>query len=229
MKFNIVTIDPSLNCTALIINDKKYIFVNTTLAYTETKKLTKWFALCAPYINYNILNYKLSDDYSNDEIIKLESYDTTASIIQDTITLNIDTKLETKIFIEGYSYNSAAGKLIDLVTFSTLIRKRILEITPYLQIIPPSTLKLEAAKFTYPPIVTGKKVKKYQYKNNEGISGGNFKKPQMAQALIENETLNCEWVQFLRTHKTEILAAKSVAKPLEDMNDAKLMYEIFKN
>ncbi len=223
---NIITIDPSLNCTALIINNNKFVFANVDLMYTKNESLTKWFSMCNPFITYKAITYDNESSYTKNEIYKLATYEQVANDIHDVIMVNIDPKLDIKVYMEGYSYNSAAGKLIDLVTFSTLLRRKLYEVTEHIEIIPPATLKVETAKFTYPPIITGKKVIKYQYKNNEGVSGGVFKKPDMFKAIIENNMLNCEWSQFLRHNKDEILKLTNIPKPIEDMNDAFLMYNI---
>ena len=104
----------------------------------------------------------------------------------------------------------------------------MLQIDPLidLQIIPPTSLKLEAAKLTYPPIEKGVKIKKYEWRNNEGVSGGGFTKIDMCKALLENNDLSCDWVTMLRDNKENILSLKNIPKPIEDMNDAKLLYEI---
>jgi len=223
---NIITIDPSLSCTAMVINDKKFIFVNDNIALTKTKKLTKWFELAAPLVTYSFLKYDNLTDYSSNEIFKLKAYDEITNNIIDTIHTEIIPKFDIQVHIEGYSFSSAAGPLIDLVTFSTLLRKKLYDITENIEILSPSSLKLEAAKLTYPPISKGKKIIKYEYRNNDGIAGGSFTKREMFKALIENPKLTNHWVSFLRDHSIDILNYKNIPKPLEDINDAQLMYFI---
>lgn len=229
MNQNTITIDPSLSCTALVVNGEKFVFVNRNLAYTETKTLKKWFSLCSSFIHYEIIDYDFNDNYSENEIYKLTMYESIVERIHDKAIELIDPTLPINVYIEGYSYSSAAGPLIDLVTFSTLLRRIMTKTADNVQIISPSSLKLSAAKLTYSPIISGKKVIKHTYKNNEGIAGGSFKKTQMLQALIENQTLNCKWVKFLRENKEELLSLKNIPKPIEDLNDAFLMYIINKN
>lgn len=221
---DIVCIDPSLSCTAVVVNDVKAAFVNKDVATTKTDKLKKWFELAAPFINYHfhVNNEKLS--YSSLEIAKLSLYnnitDSIISFIRDNITCT------PKVFIEGYSYSSSAGPLVDLVTFGTLLRFKIFNnISKDVNIITPSELKLLAAKLTYSPI---KEKNKTVWRNKQGVSGGQFKKPDMFKCLVENHTLNCEWVRFLRGHAQEILSKNAIPKPIEDINDAKLMFEIVK-
>jgi hypothetical protein len=50
----------------------------------------------------------------------------------------------------------------------------------------------------------------------------------MYNALIENPSFVCEWVEMLRTNASDILLKDNIPKPIEDLNDAKLMYEVAK-
>jgi hypothetical protein len=161
--------------------------------------------------------------------MKLVQYDGVATDIITDILSNINSTDPSIVGIEGYSYSSSAGPLIDLVTFSTLLRHKLYHnVTKDIVIMQPASLKLNAAKLSYPATVKGVKVKKYEYRNNEGISGGKFKKPEMYRALIDNDDLKCVWVELLRYHADLILELNTIPKPIEDMNDAKLLYEILK-
>jgi hypothetical protein len=228
MDKNVIAIDPSLNSTAMVVNDIKFIYAKADYGMSEkTGKLKKWFELCDHLITYRWITYKKIADHSEQEILKLVQYDElTDRIIQDILD-NIDPNLPTIAGIEGYSYSSSAGPLIDLVTFSTFIRSKLYnKVTENIVVYQPAHLKLEAAKLTYAPTVKGVKVKKYEFRNNQGISGGKFKKPEMYRALIDNTNINCLWVKFLRQNAKDIIDLNTVPKPIEDMNDAKLMYEI---
>lgn len=226
---NYITIDPSLNCTAVIINDEKYIYAKDSYGASEkTGKLKKWFELCEPYITYKWIKYDKSNVHSCQELMKLNTYDEITTIIVDDIKSKIIPG-DIIVGIEGFSYSSQAGPLIDLVTFSTLLRIKLYkQLTQKIKILQPSELKLEACKLTYKPIEVGVKVKKFEYKNSNGVSGGKFKKPEIYKALIENNNLNCDWVNYLRTIKDEIFELNMIPKPIEDINDAKIFYEILK-
>ena len=222
---SIITIDPSLSCTAMVIDDKKFIFTNKSYASTKTG-LSKWFIKCQPFIHYTILDdFEKCDEYSLSEINKLKRFDFIATSIFNTITKNIKCQTDLKIYIEGYSYSSIAGPIIDLVTLGTLIRNKCISIADTVTIVPPKTLKIETCKFVYTPIQVKKKI---GYRNNSGVSGGKFTKTEMCQSLIDSN-LQCEWVSFLRDNRDEIFKNKSIPKPIEDINDAKLMFEIFKD
>ncbi len=225
---NIICIDPSLSCTAVVVNDHKAVFTTTSTAYTKTLKLNKWFELCHAYVEVFCHDFdKAKMTFSDSEQSKFREYDDVTDKIVAYIKGKITNDSPSKVYIEGYSFSSAAGPLIDLVTFGTLLRYKLRDgITSNITTIPPSELKLYAAKLTYPSVMEGKKE---TWRNKEGVSGGKFKKHEMMKALIENNTLHCEWVKLLREHASDIMAAKSVPKPIEDVTDAKLMYEIVKS
>jgi hypothetical protein len=225
MNHNIVCIDPSLSCTAVVINDSKAVFTTENTAFTKRLKLTTWFEVCQPYTDIHCHSFdKTKKSFSDSEQSKFVSY----TEVVDTIVLFVKGNLipgtDTRVYIEGYSFSSAAGPLIDLVTFGTLLRLKLRAIgCNNIITIPPSELKLYAAKLTYPSVMEGKKE---VWRNHEGVSGGKFKKHEMYKALIENDTLQCEWVKMLREYASDILARSSIPKPIEDLNDAKMMYEI---
>jgi hypothetical protein len=223
---NIIAIDPSLNCTAMVVNDKKFIYAKEDYGIGKKGNLTKWFEICDPYISYKWINQVLVDDHSEQEILKLINYNNITDMIINDIFANCE-KDDFIIGIEGYSYGSSAGPLIDLVTFGTLLRNKIYnKISHNIIVLPPATVKFEAARLTYLPVNPNSK--NLKYRNNEGISGGSFKKPEMYKALIENNNLNCSWVELLREHASDVLSMKSIPKPIEDINDAKLLYEALK-
>lgn len=227
---NIIGIDPSLSCTAMVVNDRKFIYAKQSHGMTEKGRIKKWFEICDTYISYEWVNYTKSHVHSDQEILKLIEYNELTDRIINDIIKNIDNDDVTKIGIEGYSHSSDVGPLIDLVTFSTLLRNKLYNITPDIIVLPPSSLKLAACKLTYPPIEKGVRVKKYEYRNNEGMSGGSFQKPEMYKALMENTQLQSDpWVMLLKEHASDILTMNTIPKPIEDMNDAKLLYEILKS
>ena len=169
IKMNIIGIDPSLISTALVIgNEKEFKIFNYCKEDNISTKtgLKKWFKSCEQYVNYKNITYDNYDNYSNGEIIKLHDYNKiTDNIIKDILD-NINPDEETKIGIEGYSFASNFGDIIDLVTFSTLLRSKIIDkVTKDLTIISPSGLKLESCKLTYKPINIGKKKEKLKYVN----------------------------------------------------------------
>lgn len=225
---NIIGIDPSLISTAVVINGKVFNYCRESDAMNKSG-YSKWFKLAEQYATYRFIKYREYKTYSEGEIIKLKDYDQITDMIISDIKSNIDNSKPTKIGIEGYSYSSDAGAIIDLVTFSTLLRKKLFDqITQDIIVYSPKSLKLESCKLTYAPVNEGKKKEKWVYKNNDGISGGTFTKHAMFLAIIENKNLSDDWTKLCRSLKSEIMASNKVPKPFEDVNDGILIYNILK-
>lgn len=237
---NYVAIDPSLTCTAMVVNDKKFVYTTAGVAHTKKAELKRWFAGADDLVTYRIfdeLPYDLS--HSDLELKKLFHYDFMVYKILKDVLDNIDHNEPVHIGIEGYSYSSSAGPLIDLVTFSTLLRSRLFGGMPgvvrsdrkmvEMRIFQPTEVKQRAAMLAYPPLAKNKAGTKVEYRNNEGVAGGSFKKHEIYKALIENKNLvNDPWIVYLKDHWEEIKEMKSIPKPIEDVNDAKTLYEIIK-
>ena len=236
MEYNIVAIDPSLISTALVVSSgdtfKIYNYCRESKVMGK-KGMTKWFKLAEQYITYKYVNYRDFADYSEGELVKLKDYDVVTDQIIEDILENIDLKKPTKVGIEGYNFGAQVGDLIDLVTFSTLLRKKLYDkISKDILVLSPSTLKLESCKLTYKPIITeiGKKKKniKEEWRNNIGISGGKFTKNDIYLAIIENENLNDFWAKHCKSIKDDLIGISTIPKPYEDVDDAFVLYHILK-
>jgi hypothetical protein len=233
---NIVAIDPSLISTALVVTSgdtfKMFNYCRESSAFGKTG-IKKWFKLAEQWVTYKFVEYREFEDYSEGEITKLKDYDKiTDGIIKDILD-NIDTSKPTKIGIEGYSFSSTAGDIIDLVTFSTLLRKKLFdEISEDITVLSPSTLKLESCKLTYPPIIKeigGKKPRQeFIWRNTIGISGGKFTKTDMFMSIVENENWDDYWTKHCKLVKSDVLSVSTIPKPYEDLNDAVSIYHILK-
>lgn len=225
-KYNIVALDPSLISTGLVVNGKIFNYCREKDANNKSG-LSKWFKYCEDKLTLRYIEYREYNNYSDGELIKLKDYDKITNQIIKDIEENIDKTQPTKIGIEGYSYASDAGAIIDLVTFSTLLRKKLFDyISQDITVYAPLTLKVEACKLTYQPINEGKKKEKWVYKNNDGIAGGSFTKHAMHLAICENKNLNDDWAKLCRSLKLDIMGASKVPKPFEDVNDAFLTFHI---
>lgn len=231
---NIVALDPSLISTALIVgneNDFKIFNYCRESSVCGKSGLKKWFKLAEEYITYRFIEYREFDDYSTGELIKLKDFDKITNDIIKDILDNIDRTKPTRIGIEGFSYSSSNGDIIDLVTFSTLLRKKLFDIiSEDIIVLSPSTLKLESCKLTYPPIIKeigGKKPRtEYIWKNTIGMAGGKFTKTDMLYSILENDNLNDRWSKHIKLIKDDIMAISFIPKPYEDCNDAYLLYKI---
>jgi len=228
---NIIAIDPSLSCTAVVVNDKKFIYASESTVNTKKGNMKEWFEVTSELLTARIhQDLPTNLDHVDLEAYKLVHFRHIAYSIAFDVMNEMEKDVPTILGIEGYSYSSAAGPLIDLVTLGTMIRLYVTNLAPSItfQVFPPTTLKQKAAQLTYLPKATNKAETKFEWRNNEGVAGGSFKKHEIYKALTDNQNLNCEWVNFLRGTQDVIMAAKSVPKPIEDMNDAKMLYEIMK-
>jgi hypothetical protein len=229
---NIITIDPSLISTAIIINSKPHLFTRKEDVYTKTNTKRKWFKLAENEITYHLTSQPVySTNYSTEQFEKMNYYNTIINSIIEVINKNINLDQESKIIIEGYSYSSAAGPLIDLVTFSTLLRNQLLTITSNIIILAPTQLKQLSGVLTYKlkdnaleELKTSKK--KEIIRNKKGIASGSFTKHDMMVAIIENEEIQHPYKDLLIINQAEILDLKTINKPFEDINDSFLMYYI---
>jgi hypothetical protein len=233
---NIVAIDPSLISTALVVSSgesfKIYNYCRESKVFGK-KGITKWYGLAEEFVEYKYIEYREFEDYSEGELVKLKDYDKITDSIIDDILINIDPNLETKIGIEGYNFGAQVGDLIDLVTFSTLLRKKLFDkVSEDIFVMSPSTLKLESCKLTYKPIIKeiGKKkiTIKEEWRNSIGIPGGKFTKNDMALAIIENEELNDYWIKHCKIIRDDLKSVSTIQKPYEDVNDAYLIYQILR-
>jgi len=230
---NFIGIDPSLVSTAVVINGKILNYCRESKVNLKSG-MSKWFKSAEQYCTYRFITYREFNNYSDGELTKLKDYDLITEMIIDDILQNINPNEECKIGIEGYNFGATVGDLIDLVTFSTLLRKKLFDrVSEDIIVLSPSTLKLEACKLTYDPIVKeiGKKVKRieYEYRNKLGISGGKFTKRDMAMAIMDNDKIDDSWFKYLKSIRTELLEVKDIQKPHEDVNDAVLIYHILKS
>jgi hypothetical protein len=233
---NIVAIDPSLISTALVVSSgdtfKIYNYCRESKVFGK-KGITKWFKSAEQYVTYKFIEYREFEDYSEGELTKLKDYDLITDQIVDDILLNIDPTKETKIGIEGYNFGAQVGDLIDLVTFSTLLRKKLFDkVSENIWVMSPSTLKLEACKLAYEPIRKETGIKKIkiveEYRNKLGIPGGKFTKNDMVLSIIENDKIDDFWSKHCKSIKDEIMAVSTIPKPYEDINDGWLLYHILK-
>jgi len=234
--FNIVAIDPSLISTAVVISNgntlKMYNYCREKDVYGK-KGMNKWYKYAEQYVTYKFVTYREFVDYSEGEMTKLKDYDKITDQIVDDILANINPNLKTKIGAEGFTFGAKSGDLLDLVTFSTLLRKKLYDkVSEDITILSPSTLKLEACKLTYQPIIKeigGKNPRKeYIWKNTFGMPGGLFTKHDMFYSIIENENLNDEWTNLCRSLKSEIASISKVPKPFEDISDSHILYNVIK-
>jgi hypothetical protein len=229
---NFIGIDPSLISTAVVVNGKIINYCRESNATTK-KGLSKWFKSAEQYCSFSYVKYRDFINYSDGELVKLKDYDEITDKIVYDILENINKLSPTFIGIEGYNFGAQVGDLIDLVTFSTLLRKKLFDsVSENIEVFSPSSLKLESCKLAYDPIIKeiGKKKKKIveEYRNPMGIPGGSFTKREMCLSIIDSK-IEDNWSNYLRSIKDDIMGGKNIPKPHEDINDSFLIYQIIKN
>jgi len=224
----IIGIDPSLSSTSVCIYKHNDF---TLFNYTNSKPNYKWNKEIQNFVNFKFHEHTDNLEYSESEVEKLLMY----NIITDNIVFDINNIIddETEVYIEGYSYSSNTGQLIDLVTFSTLLRIKLLNNKKIkLNIVSPSTLKKSTSDLAYI------KDKKGISRNENGLAGGSFKKPDMMVALLEinnqnilNINVGHNYFTYIKENKDMLLKSKNIPKPFDDITDSVLLcyYGINKN
>lgn len=228
-----IGIDISKISTALCIEkDNNNIFYS----YSTKKSNNIWVKNTEKYINYRNINYDYDkeNDYSKSEILKIKQFDNVSNLIINDILDNINILDNIQIGIEGYSYNSKRGPIIDIVEFSTLLKHKLLKIMnkySNIQIISPLTLKTETCKLVYKPRIeiTGKRIikEKLHLENYKGIQATKFDKWDMFNALIESD-INIELKDWCIENKEKITKNKELPKPLDDIIDSLWVKEVIK-
>lgn len=231
---NYIGLDISKASTAMVIeaNNKEYYF-----SYNTKDKDYIWNKLCREN-NVNIRTYdytnSIKKDYSTSEVNKLKLFSEISTTLFNDIINTINIKEDTVCFIEGYSYGKGSSQILDLVGIGSCIRAKIYEgiSNVQLKILAPKSLKTDVCRVVYGSkmVETGKKKLKLIEvinPNNKGISGGNFTKIDMFDAIIESN-FNSNWKDFLLVNLDKIRKVKDIPKPIEDINDAFLLKEIVK-
>lgn len=215
---NYIGIDISLNSTAVFIESNKGTSI---LSFTNKKDNNIYIKELDRYgVKFFHLYRESSNNYSENEILKLNHFNMISKLVIDEIITNIDIDEKTHCQIEGYSFSKNTSSILDIVSLSTLIRSNLIKsITDInISIISPSTLKLETCKLVYKPIDVGKKKPKYEFRNNQGISGGSFKKPHMFRAIIEGN-IDTPIYDMITSYK-ELMDRDKIPNPIEDIIDA---------
>lgn len=217
MDNNYIGIDISLNSTSIYIESNKRV----VLSFTNKKDNNIYIKeLDRHGVVFHYQEKVKGNDYSTNEVIKIKNYDLLSDKIVSAIIENIDLNNKTYCIIEGYSFSKNTSSILDIVSFSTLIKAKILNEIPNIDmsIISPKSLKLETCKMCYKPIDVGKKKPKYEYRNNKGISGGSFKKPDMFLAMLDGE-IDSPIFKFLTEYK-ELSEREKIPNPIEDIIDS---------
>lgn len=214
-----IGIDPSLTSTGIcIINSTKTQYLN----FRTGTKLTGWhkrFSHIVEYFNFEQL--KEAKTFSQNELQKLNLYDNVTDLIIANLLAYTEPE-SCQICIENFSYQSRVGPLIDLVSFSTALKLKLLANRfANLEVLAPAELKSKACQTAY-----GKPVKGPS-RNNEGIAGGHFKKSHMMMALFD-AGLKDSFIDILYKEKSQLELKLNLVKPIDDLVDARWLAELAK-
>src|ERR1035437_553945 len=212
---NYIGIDISINSTAIFIESNKGTSI---LSFTNKKDNNIYIKELDRYgVKFFHLNREVSDNYSTNEVLKINHYNKVSQLLVSEVILRIDINEKTYCQIEGYSFSKNTSSILDIVALSTLIRSKLItNITDIdMTIVSPSTLKLETCKLVYKPIDVGKKKPKFIFRNNQGVSGGSFKKPHMFRAIIEGN-IDTPIYDMMVTYK-DLMDREKIPNPIEDI------------
>lgn len=215
---NYIGIDISINSTAIYIESNKGCKI---ISINNKKDNNIYIKELDRYgVEFIHTDRDKLKNYSDNEIVKIKHYDKIAVEVLQRCLKYIDLSEKTFCQIEGYSFSKNTSSILDIVSFSTLIRAYLLNGIQNIDIsiISPSSLKLEACKLSYKPINVGIRKEKYIYVNNDGVSGGSFKKPEMYKALLDSE-LEIPIRNFLIEYKF-LTERNKIPNPIEDIIDA---------
>ncbi len=229
-----IGIDPSITSTAVCIK-----FIDEIVNLNYCTKPGKWHKLVASTTEVKEIKYEDHGDYSKSEVLKIDQYwSITHSIISEIRDIvgflgqkenTVLTSDDIHIAIESYSHSSAAGPLIDLVTFGSCLRVHLRNWkVENIKIVPPMSLKVFACDVTYGEQWVQPKTKKIK-RNDEGTAGGSFKKREMVKAALDLGD-RCPVIRELsEEHITQILTNASVPKPIDDLIDAWWLMKYIEN
>lgn len=229
-----IGLDVSKISTAMCIEKNNNIIF---FSYSTKKDNNIWIKNTEEFINYRYITYKYTEekDYSKSQILKLLEFDETTNLIINDIIDNVGIIDSIRIGIEGYSYSSNVGPLIDIVEFTTLLKHKLLhKLNKYsnVQILSPLTIKTECCRMTYNPRkeIKGKKIIKeiIHLENNNGKQATKFDKWDMFHAFLDNINIKCHLKTWCQENEEKITKNKEVPKPLDDIIDSQWIKEIIK-
>ena len=158
--------------------------------------------------NVFVLNYNRQidrDDYSINEILKLDNANFISDLIIENIVFSFNrhkAESEYRIGIEGYSYGSKGNSLIDIITYTSILRNAIHNnfINTKMSVHTPSSVKMFAGK-------------------------GNYSKIEMLTAFLDNvledPILPFDNVyNYIKKNYKEILIKDKIKAPFTDLIDA---------
>ena len=215
----IVGIDPSISGTAIFLHDS---CKNTEeFILFGNKKKGKWWNVVEPICRQVVCEYVYPENYSEQDIYKVLKYGQTAELIADTVA-NFQPDL---VVIESYSFSSAAGDIIDLVTFGSALRRSIMNRGLFIKVLAPTQLKSAAGALAYGKDKKGVARRPIREGEKAGLAAGKFTKTEMLESLIHHAP-SCLLVKTLGPMAQEAIGLATVPSPINDMVDAYFLAKV---
>lgn len=201
-------------------------------------KLSKHHKKVAELVNCHYLQY----DGDLNQLVISESTRTNFPAFQnwlqtgiDFLKQQIDIDNVQQVVMEGYSYDNTGNKVLQQVQLGALFQNWWLNNNPQIDfhMLTPKELKIGAARLTYGEKEIKNKKGTNNSKwvinpNNMGIKGGNFKKHEMLQAILDEDIKDHALKNYL-LDQIEILQLKNIPKPVDDLADVYWLYRNLTN
>lgn len=226
---NYVGIDLSLTSTGVSLFNLKtqtYTYLSFMKNYT---KPTKWTKILDDYIEVTGVTYRHSENYSEQEVYKIEDYDKNMNFIIEEITKHLVVG-KTIVAIEGYSYGSSnTVSLLDLIALGTLLRNKIkTKLNADIHIYSPSELKQMTCGLVYGWKAKNKKATIFETRNSDGMAGGSFTKREMFKAL-NDYPCDSNMSKFCKQNYSDIYKMATIPAPIPDLIDSYWLLKILMN
>jgi len=204
---NLVAIDFSITSTAVCISTPEKIHWFSFVSNLDLNKKSFRVHKDLSDLGLNMIGYERNKpkeiSYTEEQSFKLNNANYLSYCIINAIGPYID---EDTIFgIEGYSYGSRGNAFIDLISYNTFLKSKILRVSERdLLVFAPKTIK---KAFT---------------------SNGNAGKPMMVQTFCERESdelLNDPFHEYVKC----AAYGDNIPKPIDDLVDAFAIMEYLKD
>lgn len=224
-----VGIDISPTSTAIYIKNG----VEKIYSFSTQKPDNKYVKMLEEVVTFEFIEYPKKTNYSESEIEKAKIYYSIARKIGNLLT-NYYTNGKIDLIIEGHSYSSQAGHIIDVATLTGMIKAKIFELLPTADIylVSPVSLKIAVAETVYGSmtVMEGKRVlkpKKHIKTNHLNTPPNKYQKTDMLLAVHDYKQSSVI-KEFVDKNYDNIGKLKSVPKPIDDIVDAYWLMETFK-
>ena len=201
---NYIAIDFSINSTAICVQNHQELKWFNFVSNLDLNK--KAFACHKELVELgiNVIGYERNKpkdlDYTSEQIFKLNNANYLSYTIINTLAPYINE--DTKWAIEGYSYGSRGNAFIDLITYNTMLKGKIMRVSKSdIHVYAPKTVK-------------------------KSFSGnGNAGKPMMVEAFNSREDLVND---PLKKYVNSRSFGDNIPKPIDDLVDAFAILEYLK-